>query len=41
MISYHSNFFQVFINMFQVPIKLSPPPIAEFGGGGVGDVEIA
>ena len=26
MISYHSNYFQVVINMSQVPIKLYPPP---------------
>ena len=35
MISYHSNNFEVVINMSQVPIELSPPPPhARMGGGG-------
>ena len=33
MISYHSNYFQVVINMSQVPIELYPPK-REWGGGG-------
>ena len=33
MISCHSNYFQVVINMSQVPIDLSPPR-ARLGGGG-------
>ena len=35
MLSGHSNYFQVVINMSQVPIELSPPH-ARIGGGGGG-----
>ena len=40
MISYRWNYFEVVINMAQLPIELSPPTREWEGGGGLGDCSI-